>query len=181
MGIVELWMPILASSVLVFVVSAMIWMVLPWHKSDFRKTNDEEAVRAALSGNEPGQYMLPFCIDPAELKNPDIAKKYVDGPQAFITVVANGMPNMGPKLVMSFLTYVVVGIICAYFVTRTVLPGGDYLAVFRIAGTTAFIAYGFAYIQDSVWFGRPWSLTAKNMLDALIYGLLTGGVFGWLA
>ena len=65
--------------------------------------------------------------------------------------------------------------------SRTAAPGTDYLGVFRIAGTVAFTAYGFAYIQESVWFGRSWSLTAKTFLDALIYGLLVGGAFGWLA
>ena len=55
------------------------------------------------------------------------------------------------------------------------------LAVFRIAGTVAFIANAIAIIPESVWFGRPWSMTFKNIVDALAYGLLTGGVFGWLA
>ena len=181
MGILDLWMPILASAVLVFVVSAMVWMVLPWHKTDFTKTGDEETVRSALSGTQPGYYMVPYCTDPKELENEEVAQKYVDGPQAFITVVPNGLPKMGPKLIMSFLFYVVVGIVCAYFVSRTTGPDTSYLGVFRIAGTTAFIAYGLAYFQESIWFGRPWSLTAKNLLDGLIYGLVTGGVFGWLA
>ena len=88
---------------------------------------------------------------------------------------------MGPKLLMSFVYYLLVGVLCAYFVTRTVVPGGDYLDVFRVAGTTAFAAYGIAYVQDSIWFGRAWSLTAKSLLDALLYGLVTGGAFGWLA
>jgi hypothetical protein len=180
MGITALWMPILASSVLVFILSALVWTVLPWHKKDFAKTGNEEAVRAALSGSSPGQYMLPHCTDPAELKDPDVARKYMDGPQGFITIVPNGMPNMGPKLGMAFAYNIFVGVICAYFVSRTVAPGADYLAVFRVAGATAFAAYGIAYIQDSIWFGRPWSLTAKSLFDSLLYGLLTGGAFGWL-
>ena len=180
MGIAELWLPILVSAIIVFVVSALVWMVLPWHKSDFEKTGNEDAVRDALKGSAPGYYMVPYCTDPAELKNEEVAQKYIDGPQAFITVVPNGMPQMGPKLIMSFLFYILVGIICAYFVTRTAGPDASYLGVFRIAGATAFIAYGVGYFQESIWFGRPWSLTAKNLLDAFIYGLLTGGVFGWL-
>jgi hypothetical protein len=59
-------------------------------------------------------------------------------------------------------------------------PNASYLAVFRIAGTVTWVAYGVAYIQDSIWFGRPWSITMKSLMDALIYGLLVGGVFGWL-
>jgi hypothetical protein len=45
----------------------------------------------------------------------------------------------------------------------------------------AWIANGVGYIPDSVWFGRPWSHTAKSLFDGLIYGVLIGGVFGWLA
>ena len=181
MGIMTLWMPILASSVIVFSMSALVWTVLPWHKKDYKQTADEEAVRSALAGNSPGLYVLPYCKDPSEFKNPDVAQKYIDGPQAFITVVPNGMPQMGSKLAMSFVQNLIVGVICAYMVSRTLAAGTEYLAVFRVAGTTAFIAYGMAYLQESNWFGRPWSTTVKNLFDALLYGLLTGGVFGWLA
>lgn len=180
MGIADLWMPILASTVIIFVVSALVWMVLPWHKTDFSPPGNEEGVRSALKGYAPGFYMLPHCMDPAELKKDSVAQKYIDGPVGFVTIVPNGAPNMGPKLILSFVYFLFVSILCAYFVSRTLAADADYLAVFRIAGTTAWIAYGVAYIQDSVWFGRPWSLTIKNLLDALIYGLLTGGVFGWL-
>lgn len=181
MGILELWMPIVVSAILVFVASAMIWTVLPWHKTDFAKTADEAATRAALKGNSPGLYMLPYCVDPAELKNEETKRKYEEGPLAYITVIPNGLPNMGPKLAMTFVYYLVVGVICAYMVSRTLTPAADYLTVFRVAGTTAFIAHGVAYVQESIWFGRPWGLTAKSFFDSLIYALLTGGAFGWLA
>jgi hypothetical protein len=156
-------------------------MAMPWHKSDFSKTSDEEGARAALSGQAPGSYMLPYCVDQKQLKDPAMQKRFIDGPLAYITVVPNGLPRMGSKLVMSFVYYVVVGVICAYILTRTVGSDANYLTVFRVTGTVAFIAYGIAYIQESIWFGRPWSITAKNLFDALIYGLMTGGTFGWLA
>jgi hypothetical protein len=98
-----------------------------------------------------------------------------------ITVMPPGAPAMGGKLIACFVYYVFVGVLCAYMVSRTLSIDAPYLQVFRIAGTVAFIAYGVAYIQDSIWFGRPVSLTAKSLLDALLYGLVTGGVFGWLA
>ncbi|MDH3747639.1 MAG: hypothetical protein OER97_05490 [Gammaproteobacteria bacterium] len=180
MGIIELWLPILVSAVVVIVMSALVWTVLPWHKTDFKKTGDEEAVRAALKGSKTGLYMVPYCTDLSELKNEIVAQKYIDGPQAYITIVPNGMPNMGPKLALSYAYNVLVGVLCAYMVTRTLESGASYLEIFRVAGTTAFIAYSVAYIQDSIWFGRPWMLTMKNMFDALLYASLTGGVFGWL-
>ena len=181
MSIFALWLPILVSAVVVFVASSVVWILMPWHKSDFNKTRDEKDVRAALSGLSPGYYMVPYAMDQAEFKKPEVQQKWIDGPLAYVTVIPNGLPQMGPKFVMSFIFYVLVGTVCAYLVTRTIGTDASYLTHFRIAGTTAFVAYGVAYIQDAIWFGRPWSVTAKYLLDALIYGCLTGGVFGWLA
>lgn len=180
MGILDLWLPILVSAGVCFVLSSLIWAALKYHNSEYKRAADEESVRAALKGNEPGYYMLPYCIDQAELKNPEVKQKYDDGPLAFITMLPNGMPAMGPKLVSMFVYFVIVGVLCAYFVSRTLAPEADYLAVFRVAGAVAFIANSFALIPESVWFGRPWRMTVKNFVDALIYGLFTGGVFGWL-
>ena len=180
MSIPDLWLPILVSAVVVWVASALIWTVLPWHKSDYAKTPDEEGVRAALKGASPGFYNIPHCASQAELKLPEMQQKFTDGPLAFIAVLPNGMPAMGRNMGLMFAFFLFVGILCAYFVSRTTGPDAEFLEVFRIAGTVAFIASGVGHIPDSVWFGRPWSGTAKSMLDGLIYGLLTGGVFGWL-
>jgi hypothetical protein len=107
-------------------------------------------------------------------------QKFTDGPLAFITVLPNGMPSMGRNMMQMFAYFLFVGVLCAYFITRTVDPGTDYLAVFRVAGCVTWIANGVGHIPDSIWFGRSWSSTLKTLFDALIYGLLAGGVFGWL-
>ena len=180
MSIMTLWQPILASAVLVFVAGAVIWMIMPWHKTDWSKIPDEEGARNALRGLAPGQYNLPNCPDQSAYKEPDMQQKFKDGPIAFITVLPSGLPNMGPNLGLMFAYNVLVGVVCAYFVSRTAAPDADYLAIFRISGAVAFIAYGMAYVQENIWFGRPWSSTMKTFLDALIYALLTGGAFGWL-
>lgn len=31
-----------------------------------------------------------------------------------------------------------------------------------------------------IWFGKPWKSYALHATDALVYGLLMGGMFGWL-
>ena len=180
MSIPDLWLSILVSAVVAWIASALVWTVLPWHKSDYAKTTDEEGVRAALKGLQPGFYNVPHCKDQKDLKMPEMRQKFSDGPLAFITVLPNGLPSMGRNMGLMFAYNIFVGILCAYLVSRTTGPDASYLEVFRIAGTVAWIANGVAHIPDSVWFGRPVSHTAKSLLDALIYGLLTGGVFGWL-
>ncbi len=178
MSIADFWLPILVASAFTFVAGAVIWMAMPWHKKDFSKTVDEEAVRAALKGNGPGTYTVPNVATNDEFKSEETQQKLKDGPNAYITVIPSGLPTMGPKLVRNFLYNLLVASLCAYMLTMTTAE--TYLEVYRVTCTTAWMAYGVAYIQESIWFGRPWSLTAKNLLDALIYGLLIGGVFGWL-
>lgn len=178
--ILSLWMPIVLSAVLVWVASAIVWMVLPHHKKDFAQLPDEAGVRAALKGVPAGQYNLPHVADPKALDTPSEKAKFTDGPVGFLNVMPNGLPSMGRNLIITFLFYLVVGDCVAYIASRTLAAGTDYLEVFRITGTVAFIAYGFATIPDAVWFGRPWSSIVKGLADALLYGLLTGGAFGWL-
>ena len=181
MGIFDLWLPVLVSAAAMFVASSIIWMFLRWHNSDYRQTQDEDTARAALTGARPGFYLLPYCMDPAEFKRPEVRQKFEEGPIAYITVVPNGIPNMAPRLIGMFLFFVLVGILSAYFVSRTLGSDAAYLEVFRVAGTAAFVANGIGVIPESIWYGRPWPMTLKYLLDALIYGLLTGGIFGWLA
>ena len=180
MSILDLWLPITVTTLVCFFMSSAIWVVFKWHNSDYRKTDREDAVSTALEGAKPGFYLLPYCVDYADMAKPEVKQRFSDGPVAFITVAPNGMPSMGPKMISMIIYFAMVSTLCAYMLSRTMAPDADYLAVFRIAGTIAFIANGIAVIPESIWFNRPWPMTVKNLLDALIYGLLTGGIFGWL-
>lgn len=180
--VMALWMPILVAAVLVFVLSSVIHMLLPYHKSDFSGVPGEEGVRAALrgAGIPPGDYVIPYATSMGEMKNPEFVQKYNEGPVAIMTVLPNQAPSMGKSLVLWFLYSVLVGVFAAYVAGRALAPGAEYLAVHRFAGVTAFLGYGLAHIQGSIWYSKPWSTTVKNLFDALVYGLVTGGVFGWL-
>ena len=68
----------------------------------------------------------------------------------------------------------------AYLAAHTVPAGANYLVVFRVVGTAAFLAYGLGHVSDGIWKGQTWSMTIKEVLDGLVYGLLTAGTFGWL-
>src|SRR5687768_14794807 len=93
-----LWLPILLSAVLVFVVSSIIHMVLKYHNTDYRKLPNEDAVRAAIrAGNPaPGQYVTPHVMDMKEMEQPEVKQKYVQGPLAVLYLRKPGVVNMGP-------------------------------------------------------------------------------------
>jgi len=181
MSTADLWLPILVSATIAWIASALIWTVLPWHKGDYARTSDEEGVRAALKGLSPGFYNVPHIGAQKDLKDPEVQQKFADGPLAFIAVLPNGLPPMGRNMGLMFAYFIFVGVLCAYILNLSAGPDASYLEVFRITCTVAWIANGVGAIPDSVWFGRPWSHTVKTLFDGLIYGLLTGGVFGWLA
>jgi len=181
-SLLQLWLPILLSAVLVFVASSLIHMVFKWHNSDYRKLPNEDEVRAAIRKGEPapGQYVLPYFGDMKEMQSPEAQQKYAEGPVAMLYLKANGCPNMGSALLAWFLFSVVISFAVAYLTSRTVAPGAHYLQVFRVAGTVAFLAYAGNAAQAAIWMGKPCRSAAKEILDGFIYGLVTAGAFGWL-
>ena len=54
------------------------------------------------------------------------------------------------------------------------------MMVFHTVGLMAFLAYAAGQSPAAIWMGKPWSIAAKEVLDGLIYGLVTAGAFGWL-
>jgi hypothetical protein len=176
-----LWLPILLSTVVVFVASSIMHMVLPYHRGDYKQLPDEDKVLAALraAGVKRGVYMFPFCTH-KEMKSPAMVEKQKQGPVGTLTAFPTGPVNMPKYLVMWFAYCLIIGFFTAYLVGRTVPSGTHYLAVFRVAGTAAFMAYGVGQLSNGIWAGQPWGITVKHVIDGLVYGLLTAGTFGWL-
>ena len=177
-----LWLPILLAAVAVFVASSILHMVVGHHRSDYKAMPGEGAVLAAMreNGVSPGYYSMPHCTDMKELQEPEVQEKFKKGPVALVTVMPSGVPSMGKSLALWFVFCLVISVIVAYLTGRTLGPGTEYLEVFRVAGTAALLGYVGAEVTQSIWRGLPWSITLKNLLDGLVYSLVTAGVFGWL-
>jgi hypothetical protein len=176
-----LWLPIVLSAVIVFVASSIMHMLLPYHKSDYQQLPEEDKVLGVLrgSGLKRGLYVFPFCTH-KNMKSPEIQEKYKQGPVGMPTVLPSGPPVM-PKFLGQWFAYcLIIGFFVAYLTAHTVEAGANYLVVFRVVGTAAFLAYGLGNISNSIWKGQTWSMTIKEVVDGLVYGLLTAGVFGWL-
>jgi hypothetical protein len=180
-SLTALWLPILLSAVIVFVASSIMHMLLPYHHSDYRQLPDEDKVRAALraAGIQRGLYIFPFT-NHKEMNTPAMQEKYKEGPVGMMTVFPTG-PVAMPKLLGQWFAYsLLISFFVAYLTGHTVASGVNYLVVFRVAGTAAFMAYGMGSISNAIWKGQPWSMTIKEVFDGLVYGLLTAGTFGWL-
>jgi len=176
-----LWLPIVLSAVIVFVASSIMHMVLPYHRSDYQKLPDEDKVLPVLraAGLKRGLYIFPFTTH-KDMKSPAVIEKYNQGPVGMLTVFPSGPPVM-PKFLSQWFGYcLLIGFFVAYLTAHTVVSGAHYLGVFRVVGTAAFLAYGLGTISNGIWKGQTWSFTIKEVIDGLVYALLTAGTFGWL-
>ena len=181
--LLSLWLPILLSAVVVFVISSLIHMVFKWHASDYSAFANEDAVRDAIrAGNPaPGRYVVPFCKDMKDMAGAAMMKKYQEGPVGHVTIGPNGQPSMGKHLGMWFLLCLLVSAVAAWLAAR--IFGLDHSQACRAAklvGAVSFIAHAFGTLQESVWMMRPWSSSAKYLLDSALFALGSGLVFCWL-
>jgi hypothetical protein len=181
-GLGLLWLPVLLSAVIVFVVSSAIHMASPWHKSDYPKMPNEDKFRDALRplAVPPGDYMVPRPSSREEVRSPAFAEKLRQGPVVMLTVMPNRLMPMGKNLALWFLYSVVVGLFAAYVAGSALPPGAAYTRIVRFTAVTAFVGYAVALWQMSIWYRRAWSTTIKATVDGLIYALLTGATFAWL-
>ncbi len=177
-----LWLPIIATAVLVFVASSLIHMVFKWHNSEYRKLANEDAVAAALRAGAPtpGQYALPHCTDMKDLQKDEVRSKFREGPVGLITIKPSGEPKMGGALGSWFLFNLVVAAAAAAVALKLFgIPGEGHRAS-QLVGLLTFATYAGGSIQNAIWVGKPWGAAAKDVLDALIYGGVSLMVFRWL-
>lgn len=179
-SIVDLWLPILLSAVLVFAASSVIHMVLRWHAKDFKRFAAEDAVMDALRRFDlaPGDYAAPIPESMAHMTSAEFKAKQARGPLFALTILRADpiSRNLGKWFVYS----IVVAAFAAYVATIALPAGAPYMTVFRVTSTVAFAGYALAIWQSWIWYSRSLGSTIRTTIDGLLYGLLTGGAFGWL-
>ena len=178
--LIPLWLPILLSAAIVWIISAIVWMALPHHKRDFIALSDEDGLMDYLrkGGIKPGNYVFPDFRGREAMKSEKIQKALEHGPVGHLSVWPTPL-TMGGKLVGTFVVYLVVSTLIAYL-TRVALPGAaPFAKVFQVAGTAGILAYCFSHIPTAVWFGSYRRTIIANFVDGIVYGLITGAIFAW--
>ena len=176
----QLWLPIVVSAVMVFVISAATHMLVPARADEWGHLTRQDAIQEALRGVDPGLYMVPTPADKAKRMTPEAMKRWAEGPAALVTLLPAGPINMGRNLGLSFLTNLVVSALVAYVAFHTLGYAAHYRAVFRVVGTIGFLAYATGSLYEGIWYWKPWRSLAMTATDALLFGLAMAGTFGWL-
>jgi hypothetical protein len=178
--LLSLWSPILLSTVGVFLAGNLVWIVLRYHKSDWKELPDEDAVREVLRGTKPGSYSVPFCAEFRQRDNPAWQAKYEEGPVLIFNVFPRG-PVSSLKPLVQWMSYcLVISTLVAYIAGTALSAGAPFMKVFQVTATVAVLAYSGSSALGSIWYGQPWTRTFKDVVDGIIYGHLTAVIFAWL-
>ena len=177
----QLWVPIVLGSIVLFIASTIIWMVLPYHRKDVGGTPDENPLLEAMRRQNlmPGQYLVPLTSDHAQRKSPEFIKKGEDGPVAMITMMPSGQANLGAILGKYFAFLLVIDSEIAYVARLGLQPGRS------VPGRLPFHRHGRLHrlrrsardLRDLL--GRRWRIVRLDVMDAFIYGTLVAGSVGW--
>jgi hypothetical protein len=176
----DLWLPILVSAVFVFIASNILWMALPfWHYRDYKKVPNQSAFVDAAKSLASGLYIFPWMD--WKTMTPEEKAAAQTGPSAMM-IVRNPATFKFPKSLLLYFLYCLLGsVMAAYVAGATLAPGTAYMQVHRIAGTAGILFWAFGTnISDAIWYGKPWSVAIKHVIDGVIFGFLIGGTFGWL-
>lgn len=180
--ILQLWLPIVVTAVLIFIASSLIHMVFKWHNAEYLKLSNEDEVRAVIRAGSPGpgQYVVPHCGDMKDMQGEAMQKKFIEGPVAMLTLRKNGPPSMGSSLSLWFLFTLVVAAIAGCVAAQTFGIAGSAHRGAHLVGILSFLTYAGGSIQLGIWMGKPWSSVSKDVLDALIYATISALTFMWL-
>jgi len=92
-----------------------------------------------------------------------------------------GPPAMGGALVKWFLLNLVVAAIAgAVAVHLFGLRADANRAACHVVALLTFLTYAGGSIQAGIWMGKPWGSVAKDLLDSVIYAVVSGIAFCWL-
>jgi hypothetical protein len=182
MDVLALWLPILVSAVAVFIASSIAWTVLPHHNADIKPLPDERGFLERLKefNIPPGLYMWPHCADSKEMKSEAFKERYRQGPWGTLNV-APAQPSMVKNMSLLLLVCLLVSLFVGYL-TSMAQPAqtGEFLGVFRVAGAAGVLGYCFGGLPTAIFMGKPTRFIMTELIDSIVYGLLTGLVFALL-
>ena len=183
----QLWLPILVAGLVVWIASAVAWMAIGHHTKDRDPIPDgreQELMDAVTRLNiRPGSYGFPDffqCKDkniPAAERKQAMKELYNRHPQGLLRVWAP--INMGRNMALTALFYLVTSAVIGYLAWAALPEGATFAKVFQVVGTAAILAYCFAGFPGDLWFQEKRRAMAMNLIDGVIFGLITAAIFAY--
>ena len=176
----DLWLPILITTIVLWISSTVAWMVMPHHFGDRRKIDCEDELMQFVEQQNiaAGNYMFPYPEKASDMNKPEHMQRYAKGPRGTLNVY-NAVPmpvNVGLTVLYFAVTVSIIAYI-THVACQTADNSTDFMRVFRISGTIGMLTYASNNVLNRIWFRqRVWT----DMVDGIVYGFLLGIIFASL-
>jgi hypothetical protein len=168
----------LLGGIVLFVWSAIAWMVIPWPGEPLRSFTNEDAVVQAVTANAPrsGNYLLPnepkrtgMTDEQYKAARQMAMDRMTRGPMIFAVVRLEPMGSTTRPLIIQFLTQLVLALMATFMLLQT--RGLTYAG--RVAFVTAIgvIIFVGGHVEEWNWF------SFSNAYMVMEFGAI---VIGWL-
>ena len=168
----------LLGGIVLFVWSAIAWMVIPWPGEPLRSFTNEDAVVQAVTANAPrsGNYLLPnepkrtgMTDEQYKAARQVAMDRMTRGPMIFAVVRLEPMGSTTRPLIIQFLTQLVLALMATFMLLQT--RGLTYAG--RVAFVTAIgvIIFVGGHVEEWNWF------SFSNAYTVMEFGAI---VIGWL-
>ncbi len=165
--------------IVLFVWSAIAWMLIPWPGEPLHSFANEDAVAQVITANAPGSgnYLLPnepkrtAGMSDEQYKAAKLVAmdKMIVGPMIFMAVRLEPMGSMGKLMVVDFLSRIVLALIATFLLMQTSgLSYAGRVAFVTAIGVTIFLGGSF---EQWNWF------SFSNAYLLMEFG---GTVIGWI-
>jgi hypothetical protein len=169
----------LLGSIVLFIWSALAWMIIPWPGDPLRSFTNPDAVEQAIKANVPqsGIYMLPNEVkrtpgmtdEQYKKASDDAMKRMIQGPMIFASVRLEPMGSMGRYLAIGFITQFVTALLATFLLLQTC--GLSYKGRVVFVALIGVIIFVGGHVDEWNW----WSFSNAYMcmqLGALVIGWL---------
>lgn len=181
--ITDLWLPILASAVAVWIASALAWMAIGHHKNDQKRLPPaaEDAMTALIKSTPitPGVYAFPHQTDCSKMSAEE-KKRIMSGEMPMGMLRVWGKMSMASPMIMTFIVNLVIGVVIAFLCLGVMGKGTEFKVVLHTAGLAAILAHTGASVCNDIWFQESRRAMATKLIDGVVYGVIVGLVFAWL-
>jgi hypothetical protein len=170
-------------AIVLFLWSALAWMLIPWPGEPLRSFTNDDAMVAAIKANTPrsGNYLLPNeakrtpGMTDAQYQKAmqDAMNRMTQGPVVFAAVRLEPFGSMTKPLVIKFITMVVVALLASFLLVQT--SGLSYALRVVFLTIIGLIIFGGANLDEWNWWGFSNAYTAMQ-LGVLVIGWLLAGL-----
>ena len=156
----------LLGGVVIFVWSAISWMILPWHMTTMYSFKSDVAMSQAFAANvsQSGIYMMPAQT---------IMAAHIVTPLVFASVYLPGMSSMWPAMIIQLIIQIVSAFLVMGLLAKTALTYWGRVRFVTIFGVA--LAIG-AYLPYWNWFCFSTGYTLVGMFDLVVAWFLAGVV-----